>query len=114
MRVGSASHEELDVVRLVVREALTSTTRFERIFTRFQEGHVGLLFRAFADAVAAGEIDANVPLPMLVIPSLAMGGIPQMLRHAAGDRPPFSLLPEQNALAKLSVDVLFRGIAPSS
>jgi AcrR family transcriptional regulator len=112
VRIGAASPEEVDVVRLVIREALTSTQRFERVFTRFQQGHVAMLFRAFGEAAAAGEIDASVPVPMLVIPALAIGGIPQLLKHAAGDKPPFSMLPDSKALAALSVDVLFRGVAP--
>lgn len=111
-RIGAASQEEMDVVRLVAREALTSTTRFERIFERFQQGHVAMLFRAFGEAAAAGEIDASIPIPMLIVPALAMGGIPQVIKHVAGDRPPFSVLPDRATLAATSVDILFRGIAP--
>jgi len=112
LRLGAATDEEVDVIRLVVREALVSTTRFERLFSRFQNGHVGMLFRAFSDAMQAGEVDANVPLPMLVVGSLALGGIPQFLKRVAGDKPPFTMLPDSKALTALSVDVLFRGVGP--
>ncbi|HSQ67980.1 MAG TPA: TetR/AcrR family transcriptional regulator [Polyangiaceae bacterium] len=112
LRLGAATQEELDVIRLVVREALASTSRFERLFTRFQQGHLAMLFRAFGDGMRAGEVDPTVPLPMLVIGSLALGGIPQFMRRVAGGTPPFTLLPESKALAAKSVEVLFGGVAP--
>jgi AcrR family transcriptional regulator len=111
-RLGSASDEEIDVIRLVVREGLTSTTRFERLFTRFQKGHVGMLLRTFGEAMQAGQVDPTLPLPMLVVGSLALGGIPQFLKRVAGDKPPFTMLPESKALAALSVETLFRGVGP--
>jgi AcrR family transcriptional regulator len=114
LRIGAATQTEMDVIRLVVREALASTTRFERLFDRFREGHVAMLFGAVGSAMQSGEIDASLPLPMVVIGSLALGGIPQFLKRVAGDRPPFTLLPDARALAALSVDVLFRGVAPPS
>ncbi len=112
LRVGEASQEELDVIRLVVREALVSTTRFERLFSRFQTGHVGMMFKAFMEGMQKGEVDPNLPLPMMVIGSFALGGIPQFIARVAGAQPPFTLLPDSKALAKLSVDVLFRGVTP--
>jgi AcrR family transcriptional regulator len=112
LRLGAATQEETDVIRLVVREALASTSRFERLFARFQQGHVAMLFGAFALAMQAGEVDAGLPLPMLVIGSLALGGLPQFLRRVAGDKPPFTLLPDSKTLAAMSVDVLFHGVAP--
>lgn len=112
LRLGAASQEELDVIRLVVREALVSTTRFERLFSRFQTGHVGMMFQAFGAAMQKGEVDSTLPLPMLVLGSLALGGIPQFVGRVAGSQPPFTLLPESKALAKLSVEVLFRGVSP--
>jgi AcrR family transcriptional regulator len=112
LRLGAATQEEVDVIRLVIREALASTSRFERLFTRFQQGHVAMLFRAFGEAMQAGEVDSSLPLPMLVIGSLALGGIPQFLRRVVGETPPFTMLPDSKALAALSVDVLFGGVAP--
>ncbi len=111
LRIGAATQEELDVIRLVVREALASTSRFERLFTRFQQGHLAMLFRAFGDAMQAGDVDPTVPLPLLVMGSLALGAIPQFMRRVAGDTPPFSMLPESKALAAKSVEVLFGGVA---
>ncbi len=109
-RLGAASDEEVDVIRLVVREALVSTTRFERLFTRFQTGHVGMMFKAFAEGVRKGEVEPSLPLPMMAIGSFALGGIPQFVARVAGAQPPFTLLPDSKALAKLSVDVLFHGV----
>ncbi len=112
VRVGAASEEEIAVVRLIAREALSSTTRFERLFERFQRGHVALLLGALAEGVAAGEVDEAIPLPLAMFGALAMGALPQFAKRVAGDRLPFSVLPGGEALAAASTDVLFHGVAP--
>ena len=43
LRVARLSDDELLVARLVVREALTSSKRFERLRARFQSGHIPLI-----------------------------------------------------------------------
>src|SRR5262249_38079135 len=43
LRVGSLSDLELAVVRLMVLEALTSSSRLERLIRRFQRGHIPLV-----------------------------------------------------------------------
>jgi AcrR family transcriptional regulator len=109
-RLGAATDDEIQVVRLVAREALLSSERFERVFTRAQAGHVRMIFEVLAEGAAKGEIDADLPLPFALVCTFAMGGIPQLLRRVGGDRLPFAALPRGEALAEMSVDLLFRAI----
>lgn len=109
-RIGTTSEEELAVVRLVAREALLSSARFQRIFARMQAGHVGMLLKAFAEGVQSGEIDASIPPPLLLLSALGLGALPQLVRRAAGDQAPFKTLPVPDALADMSAELLFRAV----
>lgn len=113
LRLGSVSELELDVLRLVVREALLSSTRLERMLERSQRGHLALIFAALQEGIARDEIDARIPLPLLLVSSMTLGGLPQLLRRAAGGRAPFGLLPDAPELAQLSTELLFRAIGSS-
>ncbi|HLK36067.1 MAG TPA: TetR/AcrR family transcriptional regulator [Polyangiaceae bacterium] len=112
VRLGKASEDELAVVRLVVREALLSSDRFDRIFARMQRGHVGMLLDELSRGARQGEIDPRIAAPLLLLSTLGLGGLPQLVRRAAGDRPPFASLPGPEALAEMSVELLFRAIGP--
>lgn len=109
-RIGRASAEELEVVRLVVREALLSSERFGRVFARMQRGHVAMIGATLAEGVARGEIEGSIPPPLLLLSCLGLGALPQFVRRAAGDRPPFDALPGPEALARESAELLFRAI----
>ena len=109
-RLGRASAEELDVIRLVVREALLSSERFEKILARVRQGHLPMILQTLAEANEAGEIDRTLPLPMLLACTMGIGVLPQLMKRAVGDEPPFSALPDADALAALSVQILFRAI----
>lgn len=112
LRLGSATDEELAVIRLVAREALLSTTRFRRILARAQRGHIAMLLGTLADGVKRGEIDGELPAPLVLASTFAMGALPQLVRRAMGAQPPFSALPPPGPLAEVSVELLFRAIAP--
>jgi AcrR family transcriptional regulator len=114
-RLGHASDEELAVVRLVVREVLLSSERFARVFARMQRGHLALLLATLAEGVQSGVLDAAIPPPLLLIATFALGAMPQLIRRAAGDRPPFSSLPGPEKLAGESMELLLRAIgAPAA
>jgi AcrR family transcriptional regulator len=108
VRLGEGSDDELEVIRLVAREALLSSERFRRIFARAQRGHVKMLLDALTAAVARGEIDPAVPPPLLLLSTMAMGALPQLVRRAAGREAPFSALPAPRALAEASIELLLR------
>jgi AcrR family transcriptional regulator len=112
-RIGRASEDELTVVRLVLREVLLSHERFGRVFARMQRGHVAMILSTLAEGIARGEIDGIIPPPLLLLSCIGLGALPQMVRRAAGDRAPFSMLPAPEKLAHESVDLLFRAIGKS-
>ena len=108
-RVARVSDDELLVVRLVLREALTSNTRFARLRERFQAGHVPLVARLIADGYASGAFDRNLH-PMLAMLSLAgLAVVPQLIRRVLAGRLPFPDAPAGEELSKLLVGVLFSG-----
>jgi AcrR family transcriptional regulator len=108
-RLGDTSSEELDVLRLVVREALLSSDRFRAVLERFRTGHVALLLRTLAEGLEKGEIAEGPPLPILLVATMGIGGLPQIIRRVAGENLPFAL-PGARALARSSVEMLFEGI----
>ncbi len=110
VRLGTASDEELSVIRLVVREVLLSSERFARVFARMQRGHLALFASALAEGVQSGVLDGDIPLPLSLIATFALGGLPQLIRRAAGNRPPFATLPEPEKLASESMELLLRAI----
>jgi AcrR family transcriptional regulator len=114
-RVARLSDDELLVLRLVLREALASNTRFSRLLDRFQTGHLPLLARLVADGYANGAFDSRLH-PMVAMLSLAgLAAAPQLIRRALEGRLPFPGAPAGEELSKLLVGVLFGGTgAPSA
>lgn len=109
LRVARLTDEELLVLRLVVREALTSNERFARLRERFQSGHVPMIAKLVADGFADGVFDPKLH-PMVAMLSVAgMGVVPQLIRRALEGILPFPGAPAGEELAKLLVGVLFSG-----
>lgn len=103
-RVGRIDDREAQVVRLVIREVLVSSQRFQRLLARFQRGHFPLLLQALADGMRDGSIRADVS-PLLLLPVVAAVGIvPQFaMRQLAPDLP---------NLPDTLVEMLWTGIGP--
>lgn len=110
-RIAVASDDELDVLTLIVREALVSSDRRTRILERVSRGHMPLLLGAIAQGVERGEV-APHPLPALLMTTVAVGLGPQIVRRLMGDREPFASLPKGEELAGSLADVLFAGLRP--
>lgn len=111
-RVTQASDVEIDVVRLVAREALVSSSRREKILDRFVRGHLPLVIGMLAEGQRTGAIDPALPLPIAMVATGAIGLLPHVIRRVAGARPPFSSLPSGDALTDALLDTLFRAIGP--
>lgn len=112
LRIARLSEEELLVARLVVREALTSSSRFERLRARFESGHIPLIARLIGDGYASGAFDPKLH-PMLSMLSVAgLAVVPQLIRRALEGHLPFPGAPSGDELAKALVGVLFNGTAP--
>jgi AcrR family transcriptional regulator len=111
-RLGHATDDEVEVIRLILREALLVPTspRFTRLMARFRQGHLAVVLRTLARGVEDGEVDGSVPLPLLMMTTFAMGALPQILRRVAGHELPFSMLPPPDVLAEKAVELLFRGV----
>lgn len=108
-RIGRFDEEERLVLKLVVREALVSSSRLERLMARFQRGHLPLVFRVIQDGVSDGTLDAELHPILLAGTMLGVGAVPQVLRRLIGERLPG--LPEGAGVAERLVDVLFDGVA---
>ncbi len=111
-RLGAVTELELQIIKLVVREMLgSSSDRRDRLVERFQRGHLPPVLRALADGVREGRLRADLPPPLLMVATFATGVLPQLLRRALGDRLPIGNLPGGDDLADMLLDVLFRGVA---
>jgi AcrR family transcriptional regulator len=110
VRLGKASDLELEVIRLVVREGLSSSTRLRRIVARFMRGHVPLLAATVSEGIRTGEFDATIPVPLILIATMGLGALPQIARRAARSIPVFASLPDTDELADLSLRMLFRAV----
>jgi hypothetical protein len=69
-----------------------------------------MLIQTLAEGVQRGEIDADVPPPLLLLSTFGLGAIPQLVRRAAGGKAPFKGLPPPRELAQASTDLLLRAI----
>ncbi len=114
VRVGKISDDELDVVRLVLREVLVSSTRLEQLIERFQRGHLPLVLATLADGYADGSIDQSVHPSLALMAALVLGTAPQMMRRIAGKHLPYPGIPEGEVLSNALIEVLFRGIGTGS
>ncbi len=115
VRIGRLTADEADVFRLVVREALVSSERMSRLMERFKRGHVPLVLRVVSEGKQAGALASDVPLPLMMITTLALGVLPQFVLRTLGERSPFGdALKPGDALVEPLLRVLLGGIgAPS-
>ena len=114
VRVGKISDDELEVLRLVLREVLVSSTRLKRLIERFQRGHLPLVFATLADGYADGTIDKAVHPSLAFLATLTLGAVPQIMRRIAGQHLPYQGIPEGEELSNALIDLLFRGISAES
>lgn len=107
-RFERLSETELDVVRMIIREALLSSERLGGVIARFQRGHIPLLLATLAEGRADGTFDdERSPFAMLLgVVSLSL--FAQVIRR----RVPEGTLPlaPPAALADELVAILLDGI----
>lgn len=113
VRIGDASAQELEVMRLILREALVSSTRLERLFERFQRGHIPLFLQLVKDGLESGTFDRRHNPIVLMISIIALGGVAQGVRKVMGDRLPFALAPQGAELSHELVEILLAGVRPN-
>lgn len=109
-RIGRLSEEERMVVRLVLREALVSSTRLGRIVERFQRGHVPLMLRLIAEGLADGTFDANIPPMFIAIAMMALGGPGQLILRAIEGYSPFPPPADGVSQPERMLGILLKGV----
>ena len=109
-RIGALDERESQIVRLVLREALVSSKRLDRLIARFKRGHFPLVIATLSDGMRDGSIRTDVP-PLVLLPiAIAVGAVPQfLLDHLAPQLPG----PRGDALADALVELLWHGIGAS-
>lgn len=113
-RMARLSEDELLALRLVVREMLTASSRFERLRERFRTGHVALAVRLVADGYQSKTFDVRVH-PMVTLLSLAgLALVPALARRVLDEPLPFPETPAGEELSKLLVGVLLHGTGAST
>ncbi len=109
---GELTPRELEVLRLVVREALVSSDRLERLIERFKRGHLPLIVQTIMGGFQRGEIDGSHHPFVAMICMGAIGILPQVLGRALGRHFPPPNVPQGPALARELADIYLRGIGP--
>ena len=106
LRIAGLTEPDRRVVRFVLRDALVSSTRRQRLFERFSRGHIPLLLQAFTRAQASGEIIATAPVAMLVFSAGAVAVLSQLVLGSV----PLPGVPPAPARIDLALALLFDGI----
>jgi AcrR family transcriptional regulator len=109
-RIAVLSDEELTVIRLVLREALVSSARLDRLLARFLRGHLPLVMSLLREGVRDGTLDGNRHVLVLMMATFALAGPPQFVRRAVRGRMPTGDLPSGEVLADQLLEVLLGGI----
>jgi TetR/AcrR family transcriptional regulator len=90
-RISAATDEELLVIRLVLREALVSSSRLDRIVERFWRGHLPLMFKLIGDGFERGTFDPKIHPAVVLMSMMALGGPGQLMRRVLEARAPFGV-----------------------
>lgn len=96
--IADLTESELTVARLLVREALGSKARLERLFERFQTGHLPHLLGLVLSGMQGGQIDPKIH-PLLAMAALGgLGIFPQLVASHVKKHLPVVSPPEGEAL----------------
>jgi TetR/AcrR family transcriptional regulator len=109
-RLGALTTHESEIVRLVLREALASPARLDRLIARFRRGHIPLLVDLVRDGVAAGVFRNDLPAGVLMAAVGTLGGPAQILLGVLGAHLPAKMVPRADARTAALVDVLLNGV----
>ena len=112
-RIAAMSDHELEVVKLAMREVIGGSPRLGRLVERFQRGQLPLIDGALMDGMRTGAVRTDLPPPVALMLTFAIGALPQIIRRSAGDLPPFRDLPPAPELARLLLDAFLRAVGPS-
>jgi AcrR family transcriptional regulator len=110
-RIAGISEVEFDVIRIVVREALVSSTRLQKLFQRFATGHVPMMVATVQQGMADGTFDAKKPLAAIIAALAASAIFPQLIRRRiVAELPAIApIVPDPKTLADALLDVVLHG-----
>jgi hypothetical protein len=109
-RIGAASRLEREVLRLVLREALTSPARLNRLIRRFRRGMSPLLLALVRDGFAAGTFAPELSPPLVLMTMMALGGPGQAMLQVMTRRFGLPGTPGPPALASALLRILLGGV----
>lgn len=111
-RVAKLDDRELEVARLIVREALVSSERLARLARRFEQGHVPMMLSVLAEGVQQGRFDAGLHPAVLLGATALFAMFPQLMHHRVTEAklPIAALLPSREEVAQAFARVLLHGI----
>lgn len=108
-RVGRLSTDELDVIRLIVREALTSPERLSQLMERFQRGHIPLIVGTIHEAYATGVLRQSVHPGVALASLVGVGMAAQVLVRVLAHRFAIEDAPRGDELSKALAEIYFHG-----
>ena len=111
-RLHALDEEEFAVVRIIVREALVSSTRLGRVVARFtaEGAHLPLLLGALGEGTRQGSVREDLPPLALLASTVALGLAPVVARRLAGGIGLGHALPPAEEAAQAMSKILFEGI----
>lgn len=113
MRFAAMTEPETQVLRLIVREALVSSERLQRVAARFQAGHLPGMMNMVLGGIQDGRLRGDLNPIALALPMFLLGGFPQLVHRRVTDSglPIAAVLPSRHDAARMLLDVLFHGVA---
>jgi len=81
-RAARTSERELDVMCLIMREALVSSERLSRVVQRFERGHVPLVLGTLSQGVQAKRFDSSLHPAVLVASTISLAMFPHVIHRA--------------------------------
>jgi AcrR family transcriptional regulator len=109
-RIARVTDHEVEVLRLIAREALVSSSRLDRLIERFKRGHVPMVLATLGEGYGDGTIRTDVHPLLAFFATFAFGAIPQFAYRYAASKLPFTDLPRREELPKQLLNVLFHGL----
>ena len=104
------SDEEFAVVRILIREALVSSARLQKLFARFTGagGHVPLMMSLLAQGQEQRALRTDLPPLGLLVGAIALGMAPMLVRRRLNELG--AAVPTPEVAASVMATILFEGI----
>lgn len=112
-RMAAMTDVEFDVLRLVIREALISSDRLQKVLERFMRGHVPALLTTLQDGLKDGTLRTDTPLPATAAALATCAIFPQIMRRrlaASGMGMVAAMVPDAKTLADAMLATVFDGV----